>query len=210
MKQYRKSLSARDIIGSVFVKYDLSKEWREAIGPIGEGVSMIVWGDSGSGKTTFCLKLALELCRFGKVYYNSMEQGKSDGFKEGLKRLDFNNIPASKVSFGNRDSWEDCKAKIRYNKARFVILDSIDYLKFTAEDFKLLTERYKKRTFIVVSHGDKYPKSAHADEIRYMVDVKIKLKHGVATADSRLGSTKPMQVIPRKNANGTLSIFNNQ
>jgi len=210
MKKYKKSLSSKDIIGSSFVKYDLSPEWKQTIGPIGEGVSMIVWGESGSGKTTFCLKLALELSRFGKVYYNSMEQGKSDGFKEGLQRLNFYNVPASKVSFGNRDTWEECLLKIRNNGARFVILDSIDYLHFTSEEFKALTERYKKRTFIVISHGDAKPKSGPADDIRYFVDVKIRIKEGVATADSRLGGTKPMRFIPSKKAQGmgTLELFN--
>lgn len=45
--------------------YKLSDEWREAFGEPERNGVWFVWGRSGSGKTSFVLKLCKELCRFG-------------------------------------------------------------------------------------------------------------------------------------------------
>ena len=38
---------------------------------------MVVWGKSGNGKTSFVLQLCKELTRYGKVAYDSLEEGSS-------------------------------------------------------------------------------------------------------------------------------------
>lgn len=54
--------------------YKLSDEWREAFGEPERNGVWFVWGRSGSGKTSFVLKLCKELCRFGRVAYDSLEE----------------------------------------------------------------------------------------------------------------------------------------
>lgn len=48
------------------------------------GVYGSVWGNSGNGKTSFVMQLCKYLCRFGRVAYNSLEEGASLTMKNTL------------------------------------------------------------------------------------------------------------------------------
>ena len=52
-------------------------EWAEAFGEPERNGVWFIWGRSGSGKTTFVLQLCKELARFGRVAYDSLEEGTS-------------------------------------------------------------------------------------------------------------------------------------
>lgn len=50
-------------------------KWRDAFDlPERKGV-WLIWGNSANGKTTFAMQLCKYLCQFGRVAYNSMEEG---------------------------------------------------------------------------------------------------------------------------------------
>ena len=72
--------------------YKLSDEWRAAFGEPERNGVWFVWGRSGSGKTSFVLKLCKELCRFGKVAYDSLEEGSSLTMKNAFIRAGMQDV----------------------------------------------------------------------------------------------------------------------
>ena len=60
-----------------FKVVEFTGPWKDAIGmPVLQG-TWLIYGGSGSGKTSFCLQLAKYLSQFARVLYNSLEQGLS-------------------------------------------------------------------------------------------------------------------------------------
>ena len=71
----RNAKGVRELLSMKFDTLPFEGEWYDAFGtPESRGV-WIVWGKSGSGKTSFVMKLCKELCKYGRVVYNSLEEG---------------------------------------------------------------------------------------------------------------------------------------
>lgn len=207
----RKTFSIKRLLASEFRTYELSERWEQSIGIPERNFTMIVWGESGSGKTTYVLQLLNELQRFGKIYYNTVEQGRSQSLKKASQRVGLNED--MNIMFGDRQSWEEMLDYIDRAYPRFVIIDSIQYIYKMADgeivgtmgmDTKQYTElknRYKKRdiAFIFISHQEgKNPKGKYAKAIRYDVDIKTHVENGVASSESRFGATKPYRIFDQK------------
>jgi hypothetical protein len=80
-----------------------------------------------------------------------------------------------------------------------VVLDSLDYLKFSADDYRLLDSLFPKKCFIIVAWSEgKKPKSQVGRDIEYMVDVKIRVKNYVAEPRSRYGGNIPYIIWPER------------
>ena len=81
-----RALSPADLFRMNIKTIGWGGEWKQVLGdPARTGV-WIMWGGSGSGKTSFALQLAKELTNYGKVAYNSLEQGASLSMREALER----------------------------------------------------------------------------------------------------------------------------
>lgn len=215
-----KTFSINSLLQSEFKTYELSEKWLKSLGKPARNFKMIIWGQSGSGKTTFSIQLARELQQYGKVYYNSVEQGKAESLKKacvenGLHK-DMN------IRFGNRQSWEEMLNTIDRTYPKFVFIDSMQYvykmndgelignLGLTTKMYTELKNRYKKRdlAFIFVSHQEgKDPKGKYAKAIRYDVDIKCHVENGVAKADSRFGITEPYYIFGKNNTAVQTSMF---
>lgn len=66
----RNAKGVRELLSMKFDTLPFEGEWYDAFGtPESRGV-WIVWGKSGSGKTSFVMKLCKELCKYGRVVYN--------------------------------------------------------------------------------------------------------------------------------------------
>ena len=161
--------------------------WLASIGlPVLRG-TWLIYGGSGSGKTSFCLQLAKYLSQFGRVLYNSLEQGLSPtmqaawiagGMEEAGRR----------VKLLDREGYDELFERLAKRQSpEIVIIDSINYLRgLRLSDYQLLSQRYRKKLFIIVAHekgGE--PKGALAQAIRYDADVKIRIEGYRAMVTSR-------------------------
>ena len=178
----------------------LSNEWINTIGDVQSNLTMTIAGDSGHGKTTFALQLVKMLVEHGKVYYNSVEQGFSKSLQSGIEHAGLTSIEPkykNRVVFGDRDDFETMMEKLLTNKAKFVFIDSVQYMNMTYHQYKRLIKTHPKKGFILISQlsGDK-PKGAYAQDIEYAVDVKGYVKNGEFTCRSRFGQTEPFMAIP--------------
>lgn len=201
---YKKSLSGKQLMAKKYDRFELPKDIEALIGEFTSGASILIWGPSGSGKSTMALRFAKAFFPHGKCYYNTVEQKGRRSFQMAVEREELHELPASVIGWGVGDTWEEMCAKIKNNNAKFIFLDSIQYMQFDQFQFKQLAEKYPKRCFIIVSHGGAEPKGDAAQSIRYDVDVKIRIKDGTAYADSRLGGNKPLKLFSKTASLGPL------
>jgi uridine kinase len=134
----------------------------------------IVWGQSGSGKTTFVMMLAKYLTRFGRVCYNSMEEGDSHSMALTSQRVKMQEVK-KKIIFLDNEQMPEMFERLRKHKApQIVIIDSIQYSGMNYAEYKKMRAEFKKTLFIIISHAEgKEPKGKIASDIRYDAFVKI-------------------------------------
>ena len=65
---------------------------QEAFGQPEQNGVWFIWGRSGNGKTSFVLQLCKELTRYGKVAYDSLEEGDSLTMQNALMRVGMGDV----------------------------------------------------------------------------------------------------------------------
>lgn len=193
--------SVRDINNWRFDKLDIPSEWISHLGRISPNFRMMIQGPSGHGKTEYSMRMAKMFTQhYGKVNFNSTEQGKSDTFKEAWDRNNMSGITPGKFKLCGPDKitfqpW--LKSLERPNSGRVVFLDSIDYMELTVAQFKQLHERFKRTKSIVVICWDD-PMDINSKKIKYMCDIKIEVRDFKAKVRSRFGGNKPYTIWDQK------------
>lgn len=200
----KKSIGIHSLLDSNFKEYDVNEKWKQIIGTPEQNFRMLIWGASGSGKTTFALQMLKYLTEFGKVYYNSVEQGKGKSLQQAAMHCKMDEIEAGKFMIGDRDPLEDMIEKIKKTHPKFICIDSLQYINLTKEQYKRLIKLFPTKSFVIISWEDKgeQPKGQYAQDIRYMVDIKCYVRNKVAKCDSRFGPTVPYQIMPKKAVKG--------
>ncbi len=151
----------------------------------------VLVGDSGNGKTTyttmFCKMLAS--LNMGKVLYNSIEEGDSSSMQDSWRQMNMEEV-AGNIVLVDKEPVKDLIHRIKKSRAiKFVVLDSIQMSRMTAEQYDELKRAAGKRVALIfISHAEgKLPKGALAKEIRYDADIKIYIEGFVAMITSRYG-----------------------
>ncbi len=196
-----RTISVKELLSKTYEVYDFNELWTKALGTPEKNFRMLVWGDPGQGKTTFCIQLAKYLTSFGKVYYNSIEQGEGKSLADVMRLCGADEITHGKLMIGDRDTFTEMMAKLkRRNSPKFVFIDSLQYLYLTQDQYKKLVKEFPRKAFIIISWSGAggNPKGEHAKAIRYMVDIKVTVHDGKATAQSRFGPTEPYIVFEKK------------
>lgn len=202
-----KSIGVNDLLGAKFKTWDFEGEWLESFGEPEYNFSMHIYGYKKQGKTELAMRLAKYLTRFGKVYYNSFEQGKSKSLQDAAKRNNIGEV-SGKLVFGNRDSYQDMFNKLKNGNHRFCIIDSRDYIDLTFEQWKELTEAFPRKSFILLGwEKSGKPDGDHARKISHTVDIIVHVKNFVATPFSRFGGNEPLVIWEKKSKNNTPTLF---
>jgi hypothetical protein len=152
----------------------------------------IVWGNSSNGKSRFAMQLAKYLCTFGRVAYNSLEEGANFSM---YKLLSDENMAACGTSFvviegGNKEEFPAYLAK--KNSPDIIFIDSFQFYGLTKIEYIALKKAYPKKLFIFVSHAEgKHPEGRTAKFVRYDADVKMRVEGFKCFASSRFGGGEP-------------------
>jgi hypothetical protein len=169
----KKALSIKDMMTKKYDTLPFTGEWLEAFGePERTGV-WFIWGASGSGKSTFALQLCAELCKFGKVLYNSLEEGSGLSFRNRIEMLkDMIDIRRfNVVCEGEEDLTERLK---RRRSADFVVIDSYQYFGLNYTEYKKFKEKHPNKLIIFISQADgSRPSGRSAKSVRFDADMKI-------------------------------------
>ena len=82
----RKSLSPKDIACRKSDCLAWGDAWSDAFGSPEIGSTWFISGPSASGKSTFVMQMARELCNLGTVLYLSYEEGIGLSFRQQIGR----------------------------------------------------------------------------------------------------------------------------
>ncbi|MAX81721.1 MAG: ATP-dependent serine protease [Crocinitomicaceae bacterium] len=165
-----------------------------------------VWlgfGDSGQGKTAFYVKLAKELSQYGRIAYNSLEEGARFSFQKVVKRTGFKDLKG-KIVFLHRESIADlvCRAE-RRKSPQFYFIDSIQYAGLNKAQYIFFKEYmvdFLGKSLIFSSHANgKKPEGKTAEFVMYDADIKIHIDRFRAHVKvSRFGGGEYFDIVPER------------
>jgi len=172
-------------------KFAFTGKWEEAFGaPECVGV-WFIWGNSGNGKTSFVMQLCKELAKFGKVGYNSLEEGVSLSMQNAIQR--FNMVEENrKVVFLDGESMEELSERLKKPKQpKFIVIDSFQYTQMNYKAYLKFKEMHRDKLIIFISHADgSNPSGRSAKSVMYDSSLKIWVQGYKAFSKGRfIGST---------------------
>ena len=170
----KKSLSVSQALSIRRHTIHLDGEWGDCVGEIDRTGVVFFWGKSGNGKTSAVLTFGKTLTRFGRVLYDSLEEGLSASFLNALRRHAMQDC-GRRFQVVAGESIEDLDERLMKRKsADFVIIDSFQYTQLNYKDYIAFKERHQDKMIIFVSHADgKQPSGRAARSVMYDAGLKI-------------------------------------
>ena len=176
MQKIPRAYSYEDLEKRKFKTIKTAEEWKPHLGEPQLGNShWLVYGGSGSGKTSYVLQAVKQMCKQGqKVHYNTSEEGMKKGFQMALRR---NNMKGVSGFNYHQENITELTARLsRKRQAKIVVIDSVQYFfrKMRSEHYFDFVKQFEDTTFIWISGADgKKPKGKIADDIYYDADIVI-------------------------------------
>lgn len=167
-------------------------EWKEALGCPERSGTWLIWGNSGNGKTRFALQLCKYLCRFGRVAYDSLEEGVSESLRKALSETYMQEVN-KQIIILDRESIDNLFDRLEKSKSPDIIcIDSLQYTGMGYNDYKVMKERFPHKLFIFISHAEgQHPEGRVAKKVRFDSNIKIYVQNYRADAVSRYGGGAP-------------------
>ena len=172
----KRAYSPREISARTYRCLPWGERWSVPFGTPTMTETWFVSGASASGKSSFVMQLAKELCRYGSVLYLSLEEGVSQSFKERIERYRMSDVQG-RFRVAVDDTLEELTARLSRPKSpHFVIVDSFQYAGWTYEQAKSLVTRFQQKSFIFISQEYKgQPMGKAAARLRYMSGMKVRV-----------------------------------
>lgn len=197
-----RTLGVSQILNKEYDSTPLNDKWKAALGDIGAPFKWLVFGHPKNGKTSFVLQFCKEAAEFTKVYYNSMEEGDSKTMQQALIRVNMAETKPGRFMLGDRDSFKEMVEKLKKNRAQIVVIDSRDYMKLTTDQYKILTNTFKRKSFIIICwEQNKKPLGKYAKDIEFMVDIVTHVCRFTALTNGRYGAHLKFKIWDNPNIN---------
>lgn len=169
----KKALTMTDLMRIKREVYEWEGEWADAFGYPERGGVWFVWGRSGNGKTSFVLQLCKELTKFGRVAYDSLEEGSSLTMQDALLRVGMNDVGRRFLLLS--EDITDLNERLKKRRAPdIVVVDSFQYAHISLKQFEIFCRRHRHKLVIFVSQakGSK-PLGRTAESAMYAASLKI-------------------------------------
>lgn len=125
---------------------EASEKLKAMIGQeVGDPFYQMIYGHPKNGKTSYTLQLVHELCKIGRVLYNSYEEGDSITLQQAMKRAKLDEVEPKQLLIGDRLNYRQMMERLRKSSAKFVVIDSRDYMGLTFKQWTKLTTTFKKK-----------------------------------------------------------------
>lgn len=170
----KRALSVADLLKEKKETFDFKGPWMEAFGiPEKSGV-WFIWGQSGSGKTSFVLQLCKELAQYGRVIYDSLEEGDSLTMKNALIRVGMTDVKRRFLLLNCEKMDELSERLSKRHSADYVVIDSFQYAQLNYRDYIRFKEAHSDKLLIFISHAEgKIPEGRSARSVMYDATLKI-------------------------------------
>ncbi|MDR3132544.1 MAG: ATP-dependent serine protease [Prevotellaceae bacterium] len=174
VKQQNRAKSVAEILKYKPKALPFTGAWFDSFGTPELSGCWLIWGNSGNGKTRFTLQLCKYLANFGRVAYNSLEEGLSLSFQSAIKAVGMRDVTRRFVLL-DKEPIDELRARLSGQKSPdVVVIDSIQYSGLSKDTAKALVDEFPRKLFIFVSHADgKNPAGRPASAIRFHAGVKL-------------------------------------
>lgn len=151
-----------------FTELPFEGEWYHACGnPERGGQTWFISGATKMGKTTFAMMLGKMLTKFGRVGYDSIEEGFCQSIKTAYKRVGMKDVKRKFLLYDKEEIPELIERLLKRSQPDFIFIDSIQFAEMTFNDYKQLKLLFPDKTFIYISHVEgKHPEGAVAKRIK--------------------------------------------
>jgi hypothetical protein len=187
----KRALSIREVLSVRKPVIPFKGKWAELFGTTERTGVWFVWGNSGNGKTSFVLQLCKELCKHGRVAYNSLEEGDSLTVQNSFIRHGF--TAADKhICLLNCEPMEELSERMSKRKSPdFYVVDSFQYAQISYREYVCLKEAHRNKLIIFISHADgNNPSGRAAKSVMYDATLKVWVEGWKAFSKGRfIGST---------------------
>lgn len=193
----KRALTVQNLVEMKHLDMPFEGQWKDSFGnPVISG-SWLIWGNSNHGKTALAIQLSKYLTNFGRVAYNSLEEGAGLSLQQAFKR-DKTETGRWSLIILDRESYDDLVTRLTKRRSPDIIMiDSFQYLGLSFEQYQNLTKRFKNKLFIFISHADgKMPEGRVAKRVRYDVGIKIRVEGFKAFPAGRYGGGEPFVIWP--------------
>lgn len=195
----KRAYSVRNVADAKFKTLQLDGVWADAIGAPELTGSWMIYGAPKNGKTTFVLQLAKYLSRFGRVAYDSVEEGLSLTMQMAMERVGMEEVGSRLVLLEKEDVAELTERLKRHKSPDIVIIDSVQFLDLKFSEYKQLKEAFPDKLFIYISHIEgKQPEGNTARRIWRDANVYFSVEGFRAFPVSRYGGGEPVDIYPEK------------
>lgn len=154
------------------VKYDsfeFNPYYKSILGKPATNFDLCIYGDPGSGKTVFLLKLANYFAEtFGPVLYVSTEEYGSATLIDKINRFKTN---STKLFF----SPKLIDDKIDLKKYKFIFIDSVNHAKINLEQYKQIREKNPDTVFILILQTTKAGSYRGGKDWPHEVEISMRL-----------------------------------
>lgn len=172
----KRAYSPKEVLAKAYDTLPWGGEWARAFGHPEVNSTWVIHGPSASGKSSFVMQLAKELCNYGCVLYMSYEEGVGQSFQKRLKEFRMSEVHG-RFRIGTGDTAEELVARLRKPKSpKFVIIDSFHASGLEYPDARMLRERFPRKSFIFISWEHKGQPMGHgAQKLKYDAGVKVRV-----------------------------------
>lgn len=169
----KKALSMVDLMRKNREVYAFEGALQEAFGQPEQNGVWFIWGRSGNGKTSFVLQLCKELTRYGKVAYDSLEEGDSLTMQNALMRIGMGDVGRRFILLNESLKELDTRLK-RRRSPDIVVVDSFQYAHIDLKQYEEFIDQHKNKLIIFVSQADGLkPWGRTAQSAMYSASLKI-------------------------------------
>lgn len=173
---FRRAYSPKEILSKTYECIPWGPRWSAPFGCPDVNELWFVSGQSASGKSSFVMQLAYELCNYGRVLYLSYEEGVNKSYRERIERFHMEE-KQGRFRAAIDDTLEEIFKRLSRPKSpHFVIVDSFQVADWTYEQARSLVTTFPRKSFIFVSQEYKgQPMGKPATRLRYLAGVKVRV-----------------------------------
>jgi predicted ATP-dependent serine protease len=191
----KRAVSVNELLTKTYKTMSFEDDWADFIGCPERTGSWLIWGNSGQGKTRFALQLSKYMSHFGRVAYNSLEEGASQSMAMAVRDLRMSEVKGRFILLDMEPVNELVERLERHKSPDIIIIDSLQYTGMNYSQYKSLRDQFRNKLFIFISHADgKEPAGRVAKSIRFDAFVKIRVEGFKAFPTSRYGGGSPFNI----------------
>ncbi|MDR1543811.1 MAG: hypothetical protein LBS50_05275 [Prevotellaceae bacterium] len=148
----KQAYSVRKVFDAKFKTAEFDGEWLAAVGYPEMTGSWCIGGMPKNGKTSFALKLAKYLTKFGRVAYDSVEEGLTKSFQNAMLRAGMGEA-SGKFMLLDREPIEELTARLKKPKSpQIIFIDSIQFAELNFQTYKKMKKEFPNKLFIYITH----------------------------------------------------------